>query len=124
MMARLRVPEPSGDDGTAVPAALLDWDAAAWRNPDEFRSWVKAHLAEQPTGRRLEVLCDSTDDVARWQFAVDAWAVENGMGRDNRPRLPDWDRLEQVGVRRMKNLEYARRRRLIVPPSPSSWEAS
>ncbi len=122
-MARLRASQTSGDDATAVPSSLLDWDAAAWRDPDEFRRWVKAHLAEQPTGRRLEVLCGSPDDVARWRFAVDAWAVENGFGQDNRPRLPDWGRLEQVGVRRMKSLEYARRRRLIVPPSPSSWSA-
>ena len=120
-MARLRVSEPSGDSVTAVPDALRDWDAPAWRDPELFRLWVKAHLAEQPTGRRLEVLCGSTDDVARWRFAVDAWAVENGFGQENWPKLPDWGRLERVGVRRMKSLEYARRRRLIVPPVPSSW---
>ena len=112
-MARLRPPGVPEVDGFTVQAELKDWDSLTWRDPAVFREWVVANLDQQPTGPQLELMVESPDYGARYRYAVDAWAVENGFGQERWPHLPDRNRLEKVGIQQMKSLERARRRLVV-----------
>ena len=106
---RLRVQESPHEDRAGIPPELKDWDHPTWSNAELCGCWVAAHLVGE-SDRQIAFISQSGDPAARWLLATCAWAIQNGFGRRLSPNAPDWERLEQVGIRQMKSLERARRR--------------
>lgn len=110
-MARLRVVESDlTATSSGVPAELKDWDNSYWFEPVLFRQWVVANLRQQPSGQLMDSMCDSPDYGARYRFARDAWALENGFVNPRWPAMADLTGLEQVGIPRMTARERSRTR--------------
>lgn len=105
-MARLRTPPPVNAD--RVPVELTDPGHPVWRSGRKTIEWCARHAVAVPR-RHLERLWPSDDwprparladhlARTRWHRCAVAWAKSAGLVREDRPLLPDWGALAEVGI--------------------------
>lgn len=75
-----------------VPVALLDPDAREWQSERSVAAWFLKHALE------LKRHPDWWGPTSFHSEAVCCWAVANGYGLEQFPKLPDWKRLREAGI--------------------------